>query len=92
MSETNSNRQSYEDTKRMQRLRLSQQIECEEDYPCDPIWQEDFMLERLTDLIERNAVDPIEADEVFRDWYNRRNPDTTVIFLGETAIGKPFIE
>ena len=92
MSEVNNERPSYEEIKKTQRLRIAQQIECEENYPCDLIWQEDFMLERLVDLIETNAVDPIEADEVFRDWYNQRNPQIRVIYLGETAIGKPFVE
>jgi len=82
----------YKETKRIQRMRMAQQIECEEDYPTDPIWQEDFMLERLTDLIEVNAVDPVEADQVFTDWYTRRNPDTRVVYLGEVAVPKPFYE
>ena len=84
--------QLYKEAKRLQRMRMAQQIENEEDYPSDPVWQEDFMLDRLTDLVESNAVDPVEADEVFTDWYQRRNPDTRIVYLGEVAVPKPFYE
>ena len=84
--------QLYKETRRLQRMRMAQQIENEEDYPVDPVWQNDFMLDRLTDLVEVNAVDPVEAEEVFRDWYNRRNPMIVVEFLGNAEIPRPFYE
>lgn len=82
----------YEDSDYMKRMRVARTIEQEEGYPSDAIWQEDYMLERLTDLIEENGIDPIQADETFNDWYRLRHPDTRVIYLGEVAVPKPFVE
>lgn len=92
MSEAYSEGPSYKETKRLQRIRISQQIECEEDYPCDPVWQSDFMREHLDDLVDRNAIDPVEAQQVYRDWYDRNNPQIIVTYLGEVAVSKPFYE
>ena len=73
------------------RLRIQQSIESEEGFPQDELGQQDFMLDRLNELVEDNLVDPVEAEEVFRDWYNRHNPMVVVKFLGST-VSKPFYE
>lgn len=74
------------------RLRIRQTIESEEYYPRDPIGQEDFMLDRLADLVEDNLVDPVEAEAIFTDWIREKRPDTVVIHLGSVAVSKPFYE
>ncbi len=59
--------------------RIQQQIEAQEEYPVDPIWQEDHMLEQLDGLLEREVITDEEHAAIFGGWITKRRPDTAVI-------------
>lgn len=58
---------------------VQQQIEAQEEYPVDPIWQEDHMLEQLDSLLERRVITDQEHMEIFAGWITKRRPDTAVV-------------
>jgi len=58
---------------------VQQQIEASEDYPVDPIWQEDHMQEQLDSLLERKVITDQEHMAIFASWITKRRPDTAVI-------------
>ena len=60
---------------------VQQQIEASEDYPVDPIWQEDYMLERIDELALREppVITESEAVAIFANWITRRRPDTAIL-------------
>ena len=70
---------------------VQQTIQCEEYYPQDDTAQEDFMFDRLCELVEENVIGSAEAQDCFNDWILRRRPDTIVIHLGQT-VARPFYE
>jgi len=55
------------------------QIEAQEEYPVDEIWQEDHMQEQLDSLLERKVITDQEHMEIFAGWIAKRRPDTAVL-------------
>lgn len=58
---------------------VHQQVESSEEYPVDPIWQEDYMLERLDGLLEERVITDSEHMRIFASWISKRRPDTAVL-------------
>lgn len=62
--------------------RVIQSIQSEEHWPSDPIAQEDYMFDRLCELMEENALTGDEAHICFTGFIQAMRPDTRVVHLG----------
>ena len=58
---------------------VQQQIEAQEEYPVDHVWQEDYMLGELDGLLEHEVITDSEHVAIYANWIAKRRPDTTVL-------------
>lgn len=60
---------------------VQQNIEAGEEYPVDPIWQEDHMIEQLDSLLDRQVITDREHMAIFASWIMKRRPDTKAMVV-----------
>lgn len=70
---------------------IFQAIRCEEYCPNDPTAQEDYMFDRLCELMETGQVDAADAQDAFNAYISYSRPDTRIVHLGE-AVSRPYHE
>lgn len=69
-----------------------QSIRCEEYCPTDQTAQEDYVWDRLCELVEENAYDTDTAQEAYDDYRIHNHNDMVVRHLGQQAVSRPFYE
>ena len=68
-------------------LRIIQSIQAEEYWPNDPIAQEDYMFDKLCELMEENGLTGDEAHLCFTGFIASQRPDVTVIHIQQPVSG-----
>lgn len=70
---------------------IFQAIRCEEHCPRDPVSQEDYVFDRLCELMEEQQIDASDAQDALNAYLAYVRPDARVVHLGE-IVSRPFYE